>query len=376
MSVLQEDEVLVMTRKKSKDAVKIHAILWVMVVLFAVASLIEESALLFLCRGVPCVVSSVVYAFFTRGRAVIVSEYGIESVSFFSVHRIIPWECVVSYSEKIKRGEYYIDMRRSRVLDDDDSGWVEDSFRLKLTLSEGRPLYVSNDFTEYKRFKKLLKEKEIPRASKTPKPLTAPSKNDAVQEFKAQVQGMVARYADRLAQQGVEIRISKRYFKVPVREWLSGHGLLEEIDRAKAHKREKERGYHYQKNTYHCLLLTLAPINGSVRKDRCKDYGFILRKKERAFIGDVPVETIADGEKLLAKIEKRVQKICRQAEKRTPQKVCGDTLWDALRYVCSAKYVYKDPILGRDRLWFELGLALGIAVLILAVAICGEIVWN
>ena len=162
MSVLREGEVLVMTRKKSEDAVKIHAILWIMVVLFAVVSLIEESALLFLCLGVPCIVSSVVYALFARGRAVIVSEYGIESVSFFSVRRIIPWDCVVSYSEKIKRGDYHIDCSwKNHIMGVDNSGWCEDFFRLKLTLSEGRPLYVSNDFTEYKRFKKLLKEKGV-----------------------------------------------------------------------------------------------------------------------------------------------------------------------------------------------------------------------
>ena len=166
MAALQEGEVLVMTRKKSKDAVTVQILLWLGVVLFGALALFYENALLFLCLGVPCVVGSAVYALARRGRAIFVNEYGIESVSFFSVRRVIPWECVVSYSEKIKRGECYIDCRRSRIFDDDDSGWCEDSFRLKITLSAGWPLYVGNDFTEYKKFKKILREKGIQRITK------------------------------------------------------------------------------------------------------------------------------------------------------------------------------------------------------------------
>lgn len=379
MAALQEGEVLVMTRKKSKDAVKdavtVQILLWLGVVLFGALALFYENALLFLCLGVPCMVGSAVYALARRGRAIFVSEYGIESVSFFSVRRVIPWECVASYSERIKRGEYYIDSRRSRIFDDDDSGWSEDSFRLRLTLSEGRPLYVSNDFTGYKLFKKLLKEKGVPREEKTEKATSSVLDKDAVQEFKTQVQNLVASYAEELAQRGVELRVSKRYFEVPVGERIIS-GILGEIDRAKARKREKENGYHHQRNKYYCLIVSLIPIDGCLRKDRCKEYAFILRKRERGYIGDTPVESMAEEDKLLEKIERRIQRICRKAEKRTVQKLCGDTLWDALRYVCSAKYVYKDPILGKDRTWFELGLILFVAVLVLVVTTCGEIFWS
>lgn len=376
MAVLQEGEVLVMTRKKSKDAVSLQAFLWVAVALFAVAALMMEEAWLFLCLGLPFVVASAVYAFYRRGRAVIVSEQGIESVSFFSVRRIIPWECVISYSEKIKRGEYYIDYHwENYVAGVDNSGWSEDSFRLRLTLSEGRPLYVSNDFTEYRRFKKMLKEKDVPREKKAEKTTPSVTKNDSAQEFKALAQKVVAQYAEELAQRGVELRVSKRYFEVPVGERCF-NGLLGEIDRIKARKREKENKYHYQRNKYYCLILSLIPTDGCVRKDRCKEYAFVLRKRERGYIGESPVESMAEEEKLLAKIERRIQRICHQTEKRTAQKVCGDTLWDALRYVCSAKYAYKDPILGKDRAWFEMGLIVGAFALLIAGVICGEIMWS
>ena len=157
MAFLQEGEVLVMTRKKSKDAVSLQAFLWVAAALFAVAALMMEEAWIFLLLGVPFIVTSAVLALCRRYRVLVVREEGIESMSFFTGRRTIPWECVVSYREKIKRGDYYIDCSwEKHVAGVDRSGWTEDSFQLRLTLSEGRPLYVSNDFTEYKPFKKLL----------------------------------------------------------------------------------------------------------------------------------------------------------------------------------------------------------------------------
>ena len=164
MSDFQKDKMLVMKRKKSKDAASLQAFLWVAAVLMAVGALMMEEVRIFLFLGIPFILTSAVYALCRRYRVLIVREEGIESVSFFTGRRTIPWECVVSYSEKIKRGEYHIDYRwENHVVGVDNSGWMEDSFRLRLTLSKGLPLYVSNDFTEYKQFKKLLKEKGVPR---------------------------------------------------------------------------------------------------------------------------------------------------------------------------------------------------------------------
>lgn len=376
MSVLQEGEALVMTRKKSKHTTELQAALWMAAVLMTVGALMMEEVRIFLFLGVPFIVTSAVLALCRRYRVLVVREEGIESMSFFTGRRTIPWECVVSYREKIKRGDYYIDCSwENHVVGVDRSGWTEDSFQLRLTLSEGRPLYVSNDFTEYKPFKKLLREKGVPREDKTDKATSSVMDNASVLEFKTQVQKLVASYAEKLAQHGVELRVSKRYFEVPVTERMM-NGIAGEIDRIKARKREKENGYHHQRNKYYCLLLSLVPTEGGVRKDRCKDYAFILRKRDRGYIGDPPVESMADEEKLLAKIERKIRRICRQAERRTAQRVCVDTLWDALRYVCSGKYGYKDLILGKDRMWFELGLFIAVAVLVLAIAICGQIFWS
>ena len=155
---------LIMRPKKDPDAVTIQAVLWVCAIAFGALAVVEKETLAFWCLSFPCIVGSVVYALYPRGRAIVVSEEGIESVVFFVFRRFVSWERVVSYREKKKQGEYYIDMNWKRqMMGTDESGWYEDSFRLKVSVASGLPLYVSNSYTEYKQFKKLLREKGVPR---------------------------------------------------------------------------------------------------------------------------------------------------------------------------------------------------------------------
>ena len=155
---------LIMRPKKDPDAVTIQAVLWVCVIAFGALAVIEKKPWAFWCLSFPCIVGSVVYALYPRGRRIVVSEDGIESVVFFVFRRFVPWERVVSYREKKKQGEYYIDMNWKRqMMGTDESGWCEDSFKIKVSVASGLPLYVSNGYTEYKQFKKLLKEKGVPR---------------------------------------------------------------------------------------------------------------------------------------------------------------------------------------------------------------------
>ena len=155
---------LVMRPKKDPDAVTIQAVLWLCVIAFGALAVVEKEPLAFWCLSFPCIVVSIVYALYPRGRRIVVSEDGIESVSFFVFRRFVPWERVVSYREKKKQGEYYIDMNWKRqMMGTDESGWYEDSFKIKVSVASGLPLYVSNGYTEYKQFKKLLKEKGVPR---------------------------------------------------------------------------------------------------------------------------------------------------------------------------------------------------------------------
>ncbi|MBR5523827.1 MAG: hypothetical protein IKU51_00975 [Clostridia bacterium] len=192
---------------------------------------------------------------------------------------------------------------------------------------------------------------------------------------------LLAPYAERLAEKGVQIRISRRYFRTKVMERLgvdfTGIGAItDDLLRAEARKREKEKGYHYQRNQYRCLILSLCPIERGVLSDnQCKEYAFVIWKKERAYIGDKPVESVAGEEKWRTKVEKRLQKICDKAERYAPEKVCKDTLWDACRYVSSTKYGYKTTILGKDRSWIDLGMFLGALALALAVSLIVDIGW-
>ena len=155
---------LVMRPEKDPDAVTIQVVLWVCAIAFGALAVVEKEALAFWCLSFPCIVGSVVYALYPRGRAIVVSEEGIESVVFFVFRRFVPWERVVSYREKKKEGSYHIDMSWSRqLMGTDRSGWCEDSYRLKVAVASGLPLRAGNRFTEYKQFKKLLKEKDVPR---------------------------------------------------------------------------------------------------------------------------------------------------------------------------------------------------------------------
>lgn len=165
MAALNEDEMLVMCPKKDPDAVTIQAVLWVLAVIFGALAWIEKEPWAFWCFSVPCVVASVAYALYRRGRAVRVGEDGIESVTFFVFRRFVPWERVVSYREKEKKGGYQSFLSWTAYLSDRSAGmaWVEGSLRLKVSVASGLPLRVSNNYTEYKRFKKLLREKGVQR---------------------------------------------------------------------------------------------------------------------------------------------------------------------------------------------------------------------
>lgn len=168
MAVLDEGEALMMKLKKDPDSITIQAVLWVLAVVFGALAWIEKEPWAFWSFSAPCVVVSLVYALYRRGRVIVVGEDGIESVSFFVLRRFVPWECVVSYREKEKKGGYMSHTSWTAYLSDRSAGmaWVEGSLRLKVTLASGLPLRVSNSYAEYKKFKKVLREKGILRVKK------------------------------------------------------------------------------------------------------------------------------------------------------------------------------------------------------------------
>lgn len=194
-----------------------------------------------------------------------------------------------------------------------------------------------------------------------------------MRELKSKAMDTVSKYEERLNEKGIKIAVSKRYCEVDVGNRDTYHtnagiSLLTHVEKWFDKKREKSKGYHYQNNRYHSLVLTLHPIDqGIARREDCKDYAFVLRKVERAYIGEKPQRIVIEEEKVLKQIEKRICKTLRKAETATPIKLCKNTPLDALRYCFFPKYRYQKLILGKDRAWWEICFCIAGILLMLAV---------
>ena len=198
-----------------------------------------------------------------------------------------------------------------------------------------------------------------------------------MKKFREKAEVLVDQYEKQLASEGLKIKISKRYFETQVDERTgsvgAGHALVDAVDRAIDQKKEKEE-YHYERNKYHCLILTILPADAAlVRREYCKDFAFVLKKVERAHIGQEPKPIEYEERKVLSKIEKRIQKILKKSEKKTVKELCRDTWHDAFRYAVLPEYSYKNKILGKDRSVWEL-MAIAFAVLLAVIAIVSTVV--
>ena len=97
-----------------------------------------------------------------------------------------------------------------------------------------------------------------------------------MQELKEKAQALIDQYSPELADKGLKILLSKRYFESEVFERSGVHGvgaIFNSIDRARDHKEEKEKGYNYERNRYHYFVLTVCPIEKSaLRRENCREY--------------------------------------------------------------------------------------------------------
>ena len=175
-----------------------------------------------------------------------------------------------------------------------------------------------------------------------------------IKDIKIKVQELIDKYEENFSQYGIKLDVSKKYFEEAVAEDTHfNHGLasliVDRVENIFYRKKEKNKGYNRVRNRYHCLVISVLPIDKTkVPRDICKEYAFFLKKIARAHIGLAPKKYTLKENKLLEKIEKRILKILKSAKRKTLQKVCRDTLLDALRYSMSIKYKYKKRILGRD----------------------------
>ena len=193
-----------------------------------------------------------------------------------------------------------------------------------------------------------------------------------MQEIIEKVNAVLEKYSEQLADNGIKVTVSKRYFEESVGERIGNTGktaIFNKIDRALERKREKKKGYHHIRNRYHVIVLSVIPIHKDiVRRKYCRDYAFCIHKIERPHIGTDPKEFTYEEQKILSKIEKRINKLLRKSQKNTPQKVCKDNLFDAIRYT-APRYGYKRRFLNRERADWELIFLISFGVLALVVAL-------
>ena len=193
-----------------------------------------------------------------------------------------------------------------------------------------------------------------------------------MQEIIEKVNAVLEKYSEQLADNGIKVTVSKRYFEESVGERIGNTGntaIFNEIDRALDRKREKKKGYHHIRNRYHVIVLSVIPIHKDiVCREYCRDYAFFIHKIERPHIGTDPKEFTYEEQKILSKIEKRINKLLRKSQKNTPQKVCKDNLFDAIRYT-APRYGYKRRFLNRERADWELIFLISFGVLALVVAL-------
>ena len=193
-----------------------------------------------------------------------------------------------------------------------------------------------------------------------------------MQEIIEKVNAVLEKYSEQLADNGIKVTVSKRYFEESVGERIGNTGntaIFNEIDRALDRKREKKKGYHHTRNRYHVIVLSVIPVKKDVvRLEYCRDYAFYIHKIERPHIGTDPKEFTYEEQKILSKIEKRINKLLSKSQKNTPQKVCKDNLFDAIRYT-APRYGYKRRFLNRERADWELIFLISFGVLALVVAL-------
>ena len=198
-----------------------------------------------------------------------------------------------------------------------------------------------------------------------------------MQDIKTKITALVDKYSEQLASKGIKIAISKKYMETEVEERSGGYAnagqaIFNIFDRVNDRKKEIKKGYHFEKNKYHTIVLKVVPVDTKLANIKeCREYAFVLKKTERAHLGQDPQRKIYQEAKVLSKVEKRILKILKNADKKTLQQICKNTFWDACRYAHSPKYEYKPEFCGKERFTWDvifMFLAVAIVVAILAIA--------
>ena len=192
-------------------------------------------------------------------------------------------------------------------------------------------------------------------------------------DIRDRVLELIKKYENQLTQKGIALALSKKYVEEKVQEKsnnaYSRTIILNALERARNKKREIEKGYNFEPNKWHSLVLTIVPLDKKlVHRTSRREYAFVLKQVVRPHVGEAPVETVYQEEKVLRKIEKTILKILKKADKMSVQQVCKDSFREAFRYSFFSKYAYKENFCGKDRFTWDM------IFMFLAVAICVGII--
>ena len=163
-----------------------------------------------------------------------------------------------------------------------------------------------------------------------------------MQQLMEQIRSVVAKYENELAEKGIACSVSKKYFETDVSSVAVNHtDILHILYGFFANKREN-KNFKHQRNRTHCAVVCFYPTDSAlVKRKDCKEYAFVISKISRFEEGVAPKKRDNNQKAILKKIEKRILKVLKSAEKNGIYSVCRQTAFDKVRYKFSSKYAYR-----------------------------------
>ena len=190
--------------------------------------------------------------------------------------------------------------------------------------------------------------------------------NDIMQK----IENLLSAYEKGLSDKGILYSVSKKYFEIKAHSTsFRHHDTLEIFLRHLALKREN-KSFHHQRNRHHVAVISFYPIDKKLlKKHECKEYAYFIYEITRLEEGFAPKERKYKEEKILKKIEKRIRRILKSAEKKSAVEICKETKLDIIRCFFLRVYGYKKTVAGIDRDMFDIAftavfLILGLIVLL------------
>ncbi len=155
----ERQDVLVLECKTTDLDVVLRFIAWFFAVFVCGWAFFAQNILYVYYIAVPFALFSVLHKIFKKSYKVTVTAEYIEKRCLYLYCRKKEWSKARAYRLKHTEGEYRIDTSRYG----DTSGYVEEEYTILLYFDKGLPMRISNSLTNYKRFKKLLKERGVKR---------------------------------------------------------------------------------------------------------------------------------------------------------------------------------------------------------------------